>query len=94
MIHAERPGTSWSHVGDGRITRELGIDHEQARRLRGAAQVFRTYNASIVLDQLLHKESASESVDEKKGDYDRANKEARCLPRRPHHRNAELQTGL
>ena len=41
------------------------------------AQVFRTYNASIVLDQLLHKESASETVDEKKGDYDRANKEAR-----------------
>lgn len=45
--------------------------------LCGTAQVFRTYNASIVLDQLLHKESASESVDEKKGDYDRANKEAR-----------------
>jgi hypothetical protein len=40
--------------------------------------VFRTYNASIVLDQLLHKESASETVDEKKGDYDRANKEARA----------------
>ena len=45
--------------------------------------MFRTYNASIVLDQLLAKESASESVDEKKGDYDRANKEARALPRWP-----------
>ncbi len=46
--------------------------------------MFRTYNASIVLDQLLHKESASETVDEKKGDYDRANKEARaCGPRAP-----------
>ena len=60
----------------------------------GAAQVFRTYNASIVLDQLLHKESASESVDEKKGDYDRANKEARALPRQSDCGNAGLQTGL
>ncbi|KAK9837437.1 hypothetical protein WJX81_002314 [Elliptochloris bilobata] len=44
-----------------------------------SVKVFRTYNASIVLDQLLHKESASETVDEKKGDYDRANKEVAIL---------------
>ena len=81
-------------LGDGRLTGEAGICCERSRCMRGAAQVFRTYNASIVLDQLLHKESASESVDEKKGDYDRANKEARALPRRSDRGSAGLQTGL
>ena len=39
-------------------------------------QVFRTYNASIVLDELLWKAAdESETPDEKKADYDRANKE-------------------
>lgn len=40
-----------------------------------SVKVFRTYNASITLDRLLYKDSASEIVDEKKADYDRANKE-------------------
>ena len=38
-------------------------------------QVFRTYNASITLDALLNKESTATTVDEKKAEYDRANKE-------------------
>ena len=41
-----------------------------------AEQVFRTYNASITLDALLHKESTASTVDERKAEYDRANKEA------------------
>ncbi len=45
------------------------------------AQVFRTYNASIVLDALLHKESSAETVEEKKAEYDRANKEVRASAR-------------
>lgn len=40
-----------------------------------SVKVFRTYNASITLDRLLFKESVSETIDEKKADYDRANKE-------------------
>jgi hypothetical protein len=50
------------------------------------AQVFRTYNASITLDRLLlEMEEAEEdayagkTVDAKKADYDRANKEVRWL---------------
>ena len=42
-------------------------------------QVFRTYNASVTLDALLHKESTTSTVDEKKAEYDRANKEVRQL---------------
>ena len=42
-------------------------------------QVFRTYNASITLDALLHKESTAVSVDERKAEYDRANKEVRRI---------------
>lgn len=45
-------------------------------------QVFRTYNASITLDRLLSEMEeaeedayAAKSVDAKKADYDRANKE-------------------
>ena len=38
-------------------------------------QVFRTYNASITLDALLNKDSTATTVDEKKAEYDRANKE-------------------
>ena len=37
--------------------------------------MFRTYNASITLDALLNKESTATTVDEKKAEYDRANKE-------------------
>lgn len=40
-----------------------------------SVKVFRTYNASITLDRLLYKDSVSETVEEKKADYDRANKE-------------------
>ena len=40
-----------------------------------SVKVFRTYNASITLDRLLFKESVSQTVEEKKADYDRANKE-------------------
>lgn len=37
--------------------------------------MFRTYNASVTLDALLHKESAAVTLDERKAEYDRANKE-------------------
>jgi len=40
-----------------------------------SVKVFRTYNASITLDRLLHKDSVSQTVEEKKADYDLANKE-------------------
>ena len=43
------------------------------------AQVFRTYNASITLDALLHKDSNAATVDERKAEYDRANKEVGAL---------------
>lgn len=42
-------------------------------------QVFRTYNASITLDALLNKESTATTIDEKKAEYDRANKEVSSL---------------
>ncbi|BDA47689.1 DNA topoisomerase 1 [Coccomyxa sp. Obi] len=53
-------------------------------RLKGlmpglSVKVFRTYNASITLDALLHKESTTETLDEKKAEYDRANKEVAIL---------------
>ncbi|KAL6762862.1 DNA topoisomerase I [Haematococcus lacustris] len=47
-----------------------------------SVKVFRTYNASIVLDRLLHELEASSTsigVDEKKADYDKANKEVAIL---------------
>lgn len=46
-----------------------------------SVKVFRTYNASIVLDRLLHEQEqvTSATVDERKADYDRANKEVRPL---------------
>ena len=52
-----------------------------------SVKVFRTYNASVTLDRLLHEhESAlraaggrAQTVDEKKADYDRANKEVAVL---------------
>lgn len=41
-----------------------------------SVKVFRTYNASITLDRLLWEPSgASETVEQRKADYDRANKE-------------------
>lgn len=53
-----------------------------------AEQVFRTFNASVTLDRLLHEEGAAaragdprRTVDAKKADYEVANKEARPLPR-------------
>ncbi|CAL5221032.1 g3151 [Coccomyxa viridis] len=44
-----------------------------------SVKVFRTYNASITLDALLNKESTATTVDEKKAEYDRANKEVAIL---------------
>ncbi|EIE23767.1 DNA topoisomerase I [Coccomyxa subellipsoidea C-169] len=44
-----------------------------------SVKVFRTYNASVTLDALLHKESTTSTVDEKKAEYDRANKEVAIL---------------
>ena len=41
--------------------------------------MFRTYNASIVLDNLLNQPSTAETVEEKKAEYDRANKEVAIL---------------
>ena len=46
-----------------------------------SVKVFRTYNASITLDRLLFKESVSQTVEEKKADYDRANKEVLSICR-------------
>ncbi len=40
-----------------------------------STQVFRTYNASVTLDRLLTEQAASDTVDARKADYDRANKE-------------------
>lgn len=41
-----------------------------------SVKVFRTYNASITLDRLLWEQAPlSKTVDEKKADYDLANKE-------------------
>lgn len=48
-----------------------------------SVKVFRTYNASITLDDLLSKHSSSSSVEEKKADYDRANKEVPPSPPLP-----------
>ena len=48
---------------------------EVSQHFRRPEQVFRTYNASITLDALLNKESTATTVDEKKAEYDRANKE-------------------
>lgn len=48
-------------------------------------QVFRTYNASITLDALLNKESTASTVDEKKAEYDRANKEVCGICAARHH---------
>ena len=47
--------------------------------------MFRTYNASITLDALLNKESTASTVDEKKAEYDRANKEVRGIFAARHH---------
>jgi DNA topoisomerase-1 len=47
-----------------------------------SVKVFRTYNASITLDRLLYESEAASrahTVDEKKADYDRANKEVAVL---------------
>ena len=66
----------------------------QLRTFGAAAQVFRTYNASVTLDRLLTEQEQelaegleaaggsrqrpeSPTVDKRKADYDRANKEAR-----------------
>lgn len=40
-----------------------------------SVKVFRTYNASITLDGLLYSESDADTVEAKKVEYDRANKE-------------------
>lgn len=47
-----------------------------------SVKVFRTYNASITLDRLLHEPSSSETVDARKADYDLANKEVSLQPAR------------
>ena len=44
-----------------------------------SVKVFRTYNASITLDRLLADHSQEETVDGKKAEYDRANKEVAIL---------------
>ncbi|GAB4815286.1 hypothetical protein N2152v2_002332 [Parachlorella kessleri] len=44
-----------------------------------SVKVFRTYNASIVLDQLLNQPTKAETVDAKKAAYDFANKEVAIL---------------
>lgn len=44
-----------------------------------SVKVFRTYNASVTLDTLLGEASGEETVDAKKAEYDRANKEVAIL---------------
>jgi DNA topoisomerase-1 len=44
-----------------------------------SVKVFRTYNASITLDTLLSEDSTVETVEGKKAEYDRANKEVAIL---------------
>jgi len=44
-----------------------------------SVKVFRTYNASITLDRLLSEESKEETVEGRKAEYDRANKEVAIL---------------
>lgn len=44
-----------------------------------SAKVFRTYNASVTLDRLLAEQTESATVDARKADYDRANKEVAIL---------------
>ena len=44
-----------------------------------SVKVFRTYNASITLDTLLSQDSKEETVEAKKAEYDRANKEVAIL---------------
>lgn len=44
-----------------------------------SVKVFRTYNASITLDTLLAEDSPEDTVDGKKAEYDRANKEVAIL---------------
>lgn len=44
-----------------------------------SVKVFRTYNASLTLDSLLWAPSESTEIIEKCADYNRANKEVRCL---------------
>ncbi|GBF98695.1 DNA topoisomerase-like [Raphidocelis subcapitata] len=74
---------------DGLSVKELEglMDGLSVKELKGlmdglSVKVFRTYNASITLDRLLAETedaSAATTVDEKKAEYDRANKEARFL---------------
>jgi DNA topoisomerase-1 len=44
-----------------------------------SVKVFRTYNASITLDTLLSDHSSEDTIDAKKAEYDRANKEVAIL---------------
>lgn len=44
-----------------------------------SVKVFRTYNASITLDRLLREQSQEETVEGRKAEYDRANKEVAIL---------------
>lgn len=60
----------------------LGFQHNHNALGHSGLQVFRTYNASITLDRLLtelEKSSKSVIVEEKKADYDKANKEVAIL---------------
>ena len=63
-------------VSAGRLLQHMAWRHFWRVRV----QVFRTYNASIVLDDLLNKDSDAATVDERVAEYNRANKEAR-VPR-------------
>lgn len=45
-----------------------------------SVKVFRTYNASITLDKQLYLESTSQTLEQKKADYDLANRDVRFEP--------------
>lgn len=59
------------------------LSHTPPQHVSLTSQVFRTYNASITLDKLLRDQEAlrdsAATVDERKADYDRANKEVAIL---------------
>lgn len=75
-----------------RLSQSPNLFRMQVQTVGAAAQVFRTYNASVTLDRLLTEQEQAEAteaaegsrqrlesptVDKRKADYDRANKEVR-----------------
>lgn len=79
----KRDGSGRQKVGSDQVfdAFDAGDLNERLRSLMDglSVKVFRTYNASITLDTLLAQKSQEETVDGKKAEYDRANKEVAIL---------------